>query len=539
MKKQDLLKAIDKDLLDKLFGFCYVRTRDSYEAQELCSDIALALVEAAHSEGEIQDLYAFIWRVARNVYADFSEKKRKNSNLYSYEELGDIADEAFAEENDDAESLQQIYRSIAFLTRAYREVMIAYYLDGLPIAQIAKQQNTSENAIRQRLFSARQLIRNEVTNMEPMKKPLALQTLDFIIWGTGSPGWGDPSNVCTRYLSKHIVWLCKQKPRTAKEISDELNIPMLYVEEELDILIHGENGQYGMLRKLENGKYALNILLLDDKEMEVICNIYQDKLPLIREGALRFIEAHRDEYLAFPYINRRVDLNLILWQQVQDLASSFSNQVEKILAEKYFCDVNRSNRPFSAFGFLDNGQPMSRGCGCDGILVNNLCGYPEIHVTNIYNARIRKHFNCNHNLAQDHKLQLAICAIDGLPVDELKEQEREYAAKALEEGYLFREENKLYTKFLVCEKKDAEKLFTVSIKFGRELSAEAEQVAEGIASFIRQNIPAHLQDDYWLVNILANLPVFEMLMEALIEKGLLTPPENGVGAEGVSMIVTK
>lgn len=75
MKKQDLLKAIDQELLDKLFGFCYVRTRDSYEAQELCSDIALALVEAAHGDGEIQDLYAFIWRVARNVYADFFRKE--------------------------------------------------------------------------------------------------------------------------------------------------------------------------------------------------------------------------------------------------------------------------------------------------------------------------------------------------------------------------------------------------------------------------------------------------------------------------------
>lgn len=539
MKKQDLLKAIDQELLDKLFGFCYVRTRDSYEAQELCSDIALALVEAARGDGEIQDLYGFIWRVARNVYADFSEKKRKHSDRYSYEELDDVAEEAFAEENDDAESLRQIYRSIAFLSRAYREVMIAYYLDGLPIAQIAKQQNTSENAIRQRLFSARQLIRNEVTNMETTKKPLALQPLRFTLWGTGSPGWGDPSTVCTRYFSRHIVWLCKEKPRTAKEISDELNVPMLYVEEELDILVDGENGEYGMLRKLDNGKYALNIVLLDDKEMEALLKIYQDKLPLIREGALRFVEAHKEEYLSFPYINHKVDLNLILWQQVQSLSFSFSWQVDRILSQKYFCDVKRSDRPFSVYGFLNNGQPMPQGCGCDGILVNNLCGYSEVHVQNIYNARIHKHFHCNHNLAQDHQLQLAIRAIHGLPVSELKEQEQEYAAKAVQEGYLCREDNKLYTKFLVCEKKDAKNMFSITNGFGKELSAEAEQVAEEVATFIRKNLSTHLLEDYWLVNSLANLPVFDILMEALIEKGLMTPPENGIGAEGISMSVVK
>ena len=56
MKKQELLKQFDDDLLDRLFGFCYARTNDSYEAQELCSDIIFALVKAAHTDGEITNM---------------------------------------------------------------------------------------------------------------------------------------------------------------------------------------------------------------------------------------------------------------------------------------------------------------------------------------------------------------------------------------------------------------------------------------------------------------------------------------------------
>ena len=41
MVKRDLLKTIDDGLLDKLYGFCYARTNDSYEAEELCSDIEI------------------------------------------------------------------------------------------------------------------------------------------------------------------------------------------------------------------------------------------------------------------------------------------------------------------------------------------------------------------------------------------------------------------------------------------------------------------------------------------------------------------
>ena len=80
MKKQELLNYIDNDLLDKLFGFCYARTNDSYEAEELCSDIVYALVTAANTDGEIESPYPFIWRVARNVYADFSNKRRKHAD---------------------------------------------------------------------------------------------------------------------------------------------------------------------------------------------------------------------------------------------------------------------------------------------------------------------------------------------------------------------------------------------------------------------------------------------------------------------------
>ena len=120
MKKQELLKYFDDDLLDKLFGFCYARTRDSYEAEELCSDIIYALIKAARRDGEIENIYPFIWRVARNVYADFSNSRRKQSETVcegAFEEivLG-VAEEELSDDND--ELLTSVYRRIAFLTKA-------------------------------------------------------------------------------------------------------------------------------------------------------------------------------------------------------------------------------------------------------------------------------------------------------------------------------------------------------------------------------------------------------------------------------------
>ena len=195
MKKQELLKYLDSELLEKLCGFCYSRTSDSHEAEDLCSDIVYKLVTAAHTEGEIESVYPFIWRVARNVYADFLTKKGRRAELFwdgdADEILPFVADE---EDDDDTDTLlSAVYRRIAFLTKAYREVMILFYLDGLSAAEIAKKQGTSETAVRQRLFSARQKIKSEVEEMkETYHKPVALENMDYVIWGNGSPMWGDP-----------------------------------------------------------------------------------------------------------------------------------------------------------------------------------------------------------------------------------------------------------------------------------------------------------------------------------------------------------
>ena len=158
MKKQELLQKIDNELIEKLYGFCYARTNDSYEAQDLCSDILYALIKTAAGEGEIRDLYGFIWRVARNVYADFSEKRRRETDaLYGDdpEEILSLIAAEEEEEDDSDELLRAVYLQISYLTRAYREVMIAFYIDGKSTAQIAKEQKAGESAVRQRLFAAR------------------------------------------------------------------------------------------------------------------------------------------------------------------------------------------------------------------------------------------------------------------------------------------------------------------------------------------------------------------------------------------------
>jgi len=541
MKKQDLLKYFDDDLIDKLFGFCYARTNDSYEAEELCSDIIYALVNASHSDGEIKSVYPFIWRVARNVYADFSNNRRKRAETMYEGDSEEILLSAAEEDasDDTAELLTSVYRRIAFLTKAYREVMIMFYIDGLSTAQIAKAQGTSEGAVRQRLFSARQKIKSEVEEMaDTYNKPVALDKIDFVIWGTGSPAWGDPRNVCTRMFSNHIVWLCRKKPMSASEIAEELNVPTVYVEEELEILRKGENGKYGFLRRLENGKYALNFILLDKDVFEKANMLYTEQLPKICDIISKYIEEHKAEYLAFPYLNKKVDINLILWQQVSDIADAFSRRVKCELEKNYFADCKKPDRPFSVFGYVDNGKYY--GGGWDGVDAQNVCGFSNVHLDNIYITRIKKHLSCGLNVSKDPQIQLALRAIEGLDITTLSEKEKEHAAKAIECGYLYRDGDMLYTKILVNALSDRDRLFDISNALQNGyFDADAESVAAKLAELIKKSVPDYLLGEWRLANNLASMPILDAVVECLIEKGVLTPPEDGIGAEGCWMMVEK
>ncbi len=542
MKKQDLLKLFDDDLLNKLFGFCYARTNDSYEAEELCSDIVYALVKAARSDGEIENVYSFVWKIARNVYADFSNARKKRSDTVYEGDPENVLLEVLQEDfsDDSSELLTAVYRRISFLTKAYREVMIMFYLDGFSTAQIAKKQGISESAVRQRLFSARQKIKNEVEEMaETYNKPVALDNIDYVLWGTGTPGWGDPRNVINnRMFSKHILWLCRKKAMSASEIAAELNVPTIYVEEELEILRQGENGTYGLLRRLDNGKYVINFILLDKDVCQKANAIYTERLLDICEVISDHIRKHLSEYLAFPYFNKKVDPNLVLWQQIFTIADAFSYCVQSKMEKNHFADVKKTVRPFSVFGYVDHGQYY--GYGWDGADAQNVCGFSNVHLDNIYTTRIKKHFDCALNVSNEPTIQLALRAIDGLDIATLSEIEKEHAAKAVECGYLYREDHMLYTKILVCALSDRNRLFDISSELRNGyFDRDAEIVAEKLAGLIKKSVPDHLIGEWEFANDIASLPILDAVIECLIKKGVLTPPQDGIGAEGCWMCVEK
>ncbi len=536
MERRELLKLLDREMLESLYGFSYARTGNSTKADELCSDIVFAIVKAARKEGEIEHPRAFLWRVARNVYADYAKERRCAVNMAS---AVDVQELSLPEEGTDEEEgrIEAIKKQIAFLGMAYREVMVAYYFEGLSVRCIAERMGTSENAIRQRLFSARNQVREGVLEMEESKneRPIEYERVDFYRCGTGNPTTS-PWPRCARTLSSQIVAICNGKWFTPVQVSGMLHIPTLYVEEEMSILSEG----YGLLREKE-GRYTTNIVLFTSEQIKEAWTITIDLAPVVADAIEKAFLTRREELLARPFLNHRVEENLVRWLLVRWLS---------YIPEKMVIEAMRSKMPrqeerlFTAYGYdLKDARPIT--CGIDGIKGMGLCGYDTVAFCNYYNKYIRAHFHCEHNISTDGQLQMAIKALGGLAVEGLNEEERETASNAIARGYLMREGDMLWTRILSwkfgrcgngdCSVWDNSVVGTDDLVDYTEIQMETDQIARRLGDYLNGVLPAHLLSDWEMGVGLAMLPMEEKVLDILVERGVLIPEADGIGAVGCFM----
>ncbi|MDY3285743.1 MAG: sigma-70 family RNA polymerase sigma factor [Eubacteriales bacterium] len=547
METNETLKLFDDiDFLDKIYHFSYHRCNTSFEAEDLCSDIVLAVISAIHKQEHIESFYAFVWTIARRVYADYCKNRNaerqvvsiENSDLILASKENEIDD--FIEEAAEQEQISRIFKEIAFLSKAYREVMIMFYIDELKVKDIAAKLNITETTVKQRLFSARNSIRKEVTTMDD--RTYVLKPVKLTILGTGNPCGNDPRSKAERMFSQNLIYLCKDKPKSAIELSQELCVPMPYIEEELEIQCHGENGKYGMLRKLDNGKYAVNIHLVDYDEYDRANQIYEKHLPEFCKVIKTALKQNEEKILSFPFLSEQKDLRFIMWSLISRTVWDFEERINKVLAEKYFFDVTPIKRNFScvAVAYTDEQKPAFDFYGSDGIDATSVGGYKFVFVSNIYGKRIDEHFHCGHNLSHDQKLLMVLRSIGGISIDELTEEEKEIAAKALECGYLRKIGNMIEPKIIVIDRKNYTDFYNLSFDFNNDMGTIIDQIAAELSVFMRSHIPEHLMNEYQLyTELIAGVRILSKTIEECIEEEILSEPQSRVGAEGVLMIVEK
>ncbi|MBQ8566994.1 MAG: sigma-70 family RNA polymerase sigma factor [Clostridia bacterium] len=241
--KKELTELLANEYMDKIFYFCLKKTGNVHEAEDLSQDIALNIIVSLENHPLPQAFSAWAWKIARNRYAMWADKKRKLSEHTSYADIDelDIADEeeCVMERLINEEQLSILRRELAFASSTYRNILVAYYLENKSIKEIANASCLTEEAVKQRLMRGRSLLK-EGMNMtrEFGTRSYNPDSIHFLNFCTNPGDRGQPfSLVEYNRLHENVFLTGYDNPTTAEEYALELGIALPYMEDILEHLV--------------------------------------------------------------------------------------------------------------------------------------------------------------------------------------------------------------------------------------------------------------------------------------------------------------
>ena len=249
MEKEKVDKIITK-YVKKIYNFALSKTLDIDTAEELSAKITFEVYLTLLKTENIENINAYIYRVARNIYSKYliSEKKNSlmknryeiNTNVYSYNSKFEY---------------ERLRKEIAYLSKMHREIIVMFYFQKYKITEIADKLNIPKSTVGRHLFDARNRIK--VALQENSNHNFNQRKFSEL----GHHGITGEKNIemsfyLTKNLSQNIAYISYYKPLTIVEIAKQLETPVSFIEDEVYHLV--ENGF--MLKKQKN-KYQTNMLI--------------------------------------------------------------------------------------------------------------------------------------------------------------------------------------------------------------------------------------------------------------------------------------
>ena len=158
--RKDFSEIYDK-YIEKIYRFIFLKVNSQDIAEDLTSETFLRVFESFKTNN-IENPQAFLYRVARNLVTDhYREKGRTQVVSADYVSVVDPEEnlEKKAILNSD---MEQVRFALNSLKEDYQNVIVWYYLDDLPIVEVARMLDRSEEATRVLLHRALKALKNEI-----------------------------------------------------------------------------------------------------------------------------------------------------------------------------------------------------------------------------------------------------------------------------------------------------------------------------------------------------------------------------------------
>lgn len=306
-----------------IFQYCLSRTSSYQESEDLSQEILLALCKSVENLRDEKAFYAFVWRTADNILKGWYRSRNKRAAELD-DNISDGSWEAREEQTELNEQHRLITRELSLLNSNYRRVMVAYYIDGLPVKDISVRFSLSQSMAKYLLFQSRKRIKEGITMErtfgEYSYNPVKLD------WRWLSAPTRDYSGLHFSSIQQNILMACYYDKQNEEQLSLQLGVPTAYLEDELRNLL-----EYELLAE-KNGFYLTNVMISTKRAMN---ERFQAKAELLKEAAGKiraFFEMNEGQIRSIGFFGSDMPVNSLRWLVLARVMRAF---YEKLDGELY------------------------------------------------------------------------------------------------------------------------------------------------------------------------------------------------------------
>jgi RNA polymerase sigma-70 factor (ECF subfamily) len=162
-----IIEKAYSDYADSIFRFCLTQTRNRDVAKDILQDVFIKTWEYLQNGNSVDNIQAFLFRVAKNAIIDAGRKKKSYSLDVLLEEGFepiDSQDELIGHQN--RLDFERALILIDDLDDIYKEPILLRYVEDLSIKDIAKILSEKENTISVRIHRGLDILHKKIQDQE-------------------------------------------------------------------------------------------------------------------------------------------------------------------------------------------------------------------------------------------------------------------------------------------------------------------------------------------------------------------------------------
>ncbi len=306
--------VIAAENMKTVFAYALHRVERPEDAEDLAQEILVSFLSNAENIRSDRAVFGYLWTIAANAVNRYRQKKAFLHQTFTDSDTApepvdpdsDFAT-ALAQAEEQAETIVSLRKALAHLGREYRTCTVAYYFEGLSCREIATREGISTEMVKYYLYKTRRILKEGLmTPMEYGEKSYRPATFHFCTIFDGAFN-REYRNLFARKLPGNILYCAYYTPMSLGELSVELGVSAVYLEDEIDLL-----KKYNLLTE-EHGKVQTRLVIYTEsyeKEFrhaaEVKCTEPLREILVSIRGKMEKIRS-----LGFPGCGR--DDNRLMW----------------------------------------------------------------------------------------------------------------------------------------------------------------------------------------------------------------------------------